>query len=68
MKIFTDYIKHAMGLEMPKGNVPGSWFFENGLPMIVQCSCCGMSMASPSAWVDDDGYVYCPDCANVSDG
>ena len=27
MRSFTDYIKQEMGLEMPKGNVPGDWFF-----------------------------------------
>ena len=65
MRSFTDYIKQEMGLEMPKGNILGDWFFENRIPMIVRCCCCDMTMASPSAWVDDEGYTYCADCADV---
>ena len=68
MRSFTDYIKQEMELEMPKGNVPGDWFFENHIPMVVRCCCCEMSMASPSAWIDDDGYTYCADCADVVEG
>ena len=68
MRSFTDYIKQEMGLEMPKGNVPGDWFFENRIPMVVRCCCCDMTMASPSAWVDDEGYTYCADCADVVEG
>ena len=62
MKRFEEYVKEEMEVEMPKGNIPGSWFFENGIPMIVRCSCCDMTMASPSAWVDDEGYTYCANC------
>jgi hypothetical protein len=33
------------------------------LPMVVSCTCCGMTMALPSAMVDDDGTIYCSSCA-----
>lgn len=65
MKSFCDYIKSEMNLEMPTGTVSGAWFAQNGLPMIVSCCCCDMTMASPSAWVDDQGYIYCADCADA---
>ena len=57
MKKFEEYVKEEMGIEMPKGNIPGSWFFENHIPMVVRCSYCDMTMASPSAWIDDEGYT-----------
>jgi hypothetical protein len=57
------YIFEEMGVEMPKDNIPGSWFAENALPMVVSCTCCGMTMALPSAMVDDDGTIYCSSCA-----
>lgn len=43
--------------------VNGTWFSERGLPMVVACTCCQMTMALPSAVIDDDGNVYCPQCA-----
>ena len=57
------YILEEMGMKMPKGNIPGSWFAENALPMIVRCACCGTSMALHSAMIDDDGTIYCSSCA-----
>ena len=67
MKSFTDYIKDRWNLEMPKGNVSGEWFAKQSIPMVVRCSCCDMTMASPSAWVDDEGYTYCGSCANIEE-
>lgn len=61
------YILEEMGIEMPKGDIRGSWFVENGLPMIVECSCCGMTMVLPSAMIDDDGHCYCSSCAYEDD-
>ena len=58
------YIFEEMGVEMPKGEIKGSWFAENALPMVVSCTCCGMTMALPSALIEDDGSIYCPSCAN----
>lgn len=58
------YIFEEMGVEIPKGEIKGSWFAENGLPMVVSCSCCGMTMALLSATIEDDGSIYCPSCSN----
>ena len=63
MKTFRNFIKDEFGIEMPRDTIPGSWFAENGLAMIVACTCCGTTMASPSALIDDDGRCYCSSCA-----
>ena len=67
MKSFKDFVLDKYNLKMPEGNISGAWFAKNGFPMIVHCICCEMTMASPSAWVDEDGYTYCSDCAGVSE-
>jgi hypothetical protein len=66
MKSFSDYMK-ARNVEIPEGNIPGSWFSEHRLPMVVSCACCEMTMVLPSAFIDEDGYIYCSDCAGVSE-
>lgn len=48
--------------EMPEGSVDAGWFIERDLPMIVECSCCGMTMALPNAYIDDEDYIYCMNC------
>jgi len=63
MKTFKNFIKDEYGLEMPRDSIPGSWFSKNGIPMIVACTCCGMTMAAPSALIDDDYQCYCSSCA-----
>ena len=63
---FREYVETKMNIKMPEGSIPGSWFSEFGLPMIVRCSCCEMTLAAPSAWIDEEGYTYCSDCADVS--
>ena len=63
MKSFYDYVREVRKIEIPKGNIPGAWFVENEIPMIVRCCCCDMTMASPSAWIDAQGYTYCSGCA-----
>ena len=65
MKSFEQFILDNYGIKMPEGNISGAWFAENGFPMVVRCSCCDMTMASPSAWVDEDGDTYCRTCAEV---
>lgn len=64
MRTAERYIFEEMGVEMPKDNIPGSWFAENALPMIVSCTCCGMTMALPSAMINDDGACFCSSCAD----
>ena len=66
MKTFFEYVRDR-GIEIPEGNIPGSWFSEHGFPMVVRCSCCDMTMASPSAWINEDGYTFCSSCADVED-
>lgn len=63
MRTAETYIFEERGIEMPKGNIPGSWFVENDLPMIVECACCRMTMTLPSAMIADDGSCFCPSCA-----
>ena len=55
-------------ITMPEGTINGAWFAEHDLPMIVSCTCCGMTMALPSAYVDEDGYTYCSGCADAFAG
>lgn len=64
MKTFKEFLKEC-NEEMPQGEVNALWFEERGLPMIVSCTCCGATMALPSAMIDDDDYIYCRDCAGV---
>jgi len=67
MLSFKDYIRENRGVEMPQGTISSEWFQENRIPMVVRCTCCGMTMASPSAWIDDEGYTYCTQCAGVKE-
>ena len=67
MKTFRNYILSEFGIEMPKGEINGSWFVENGLPMVVACTCCGMTMSSPSAWIDRNGQCFCGGCIGAED-
>lgn len=66
MVSFKEYVE-ARGIEIPEGNISGEWFSKHGYPMVVRCSCCEMTMAIPSAWIDDEGYTYCTDCANIKE-
>jgi hypothetical protein len=64
MRTAETYLKEEMNIEMPQGEINGKWFAENGLPMIVECTCCGMTMALPSAMIAEDGSIYCSTCAD----
>ena len=65
MRTAKEYIKEVLHIEYPETDtISGDWFEENHLPMVVACSCCEMTMALPSAMIDEDGKVYCTDCAN----
>lgn len=63
MKKFAEWLKTECNEEMPEGNINGSWFAERGFPMIVSCSGCGMTMALPSAYINEDGMCFCSNCA-----
>lgn len=63
MRTAETYLKEEMNIEMPQGEINGKWFAENGLPMIVECTCCGMTMALPSAMIDEEGQIFCLQCA-----
>ena len=72
MLTFAQYVEKRTGEKMPEGEIPGSWFATHGYPMIVRCAVCDMTMVIasamiPSAYIDDDGYVYCSDCAGVEE-
>lgn len=66
MKSFIEYVRDH-GIDIPEKEIPGNWFSQHGYPMIVRCTCCEMTMAIPSAWIDDDGYTYCSDCAGINE-
>ena len=67
MKTFRAYILDEFGIEVPHDNISGTWFSENGIPMVVSCNCCGMTMTSPSALIDEDGCCYCSSCAGTTE-
>lgn len=56
------WLKKAMNIEMPKGQIKGEWFFANDLPMVVRCQCCESTMILPSAMIDDEGNIFCRSC------
>lgn len=39
-----------------------------GLPMIVACTGCTMTMAGAGALIDADGQCWCADCAEIRGG
>jgi len=67
MTTFRNYLLSNYGIEVPHGDISGQWFADNGIPMIVACTCCGSTMASPCAWIDRDGYTYCGSCVGADD-
>lgn len=62
MMTFAEWLKASRNEELPSGTINGSWFAERGLPMVVECTCCGMTMAVTSAMINDDGQIYCASC------
>jgi len=66
MKNFYQYMEER-GIEVPEHEISGAWFSKHGFPMVVRCSCCDMTMALPSAWIDDEGYTFCGSCADVEE-
>jgi hypothetical protein len=39
-----------------------------GLPMIVACTGCTMTMAGAAALIDAEGFCWCADCAEIQGG
>lgn len=62
MKTFEQWFNERHHNKLPKGNLDAWWFIEHSLPMVVECKCCTMTMALPSAFIDEDNYAYCSDC------
>lgn len=46
------------------GAISGRTFMELGVPMVVACTGCEMTMAVTNSLVDDDGYIWCRSCAH----
>ena len=63
LKKATEFIRGELGIEIPAGEVNGTWFAENNIPMVVECTDCGMTMIVFSAYTDDNGQLYCENCA-----
>lgn len=63
MKTFEKWFEDNYNEEMPNGCLSYEWFEEHDLPMIVNCTCCEGTMLLPNAIVAEDGYLYCPSCA-----
>lgn len=54
------------GVKHPKTEtVNAQWFNDHGLPMIVHCTCCESTMVLPSAFIDENDYAFCQECAGV---
>lgn len=68
MKTAERYLSEDLGLDYPKTPVvSGKWFSDNGLPMIVSCTCCGMTMALPNAYINNEGECFCSSCMELVD-
>ena len=64
MKTFKRYCKENLRISVPEtDSIDGGWFAAHGLPLIVACSCCEMTMALPSAMIDEHGHCFCSNCA-----
>lgn len=63
MKTIKEYLAKEFDILLPEGTINGEWFAEHNLPMIVECTNCGATMALPSAFVDEESYIYCSTCS-----
>lgn len=67
MKTFHQWYKEVSGKDISEQKIfSGEWFAERGLPMIVECTCCRATMALPTAFIDEEDYLYCSTCADES--
>ena len=67
MKTFKEWYKDVAGIEpdYEKREDKLVWCEEEGLPMIVSCTCCGSTMVVFDVFVDEEDHVYCSSCAGV---
>lgn len=66
MLTFEDWFKKNFKDEtIPQGNIPAEWFEKHGIPMVVRCTCCGMTMCVMSAYIDEDDQTFCGGCADA---
>lgn len=65
MKTAKAFLRDNFNIEVPEGSVSGKWFAENGLPAIVRCTCCDMTMVMFSAYVNEEGETFCASCAGM---
>lgn len=63
MKTFEKWFEDNYNEKMPEGCISYEWFFKHDLPMVVHCTCCDSTMLLPNSIVAEDGYLYCPSCA-----
>lgn len=68
MKTFRNYIRDEFDIEMPpQSEISSAWFFHNGLPLLLACSCCGTAIDSPSALINRTGQVFCSECGDPTE-
>lgn len=53
--------------DMPDGSISGEAFEKAGLPMVIACSHCSMTMVcTPERPCLEDGAVLCEECAGFA--
>jgi hypothetical protein len=66
MEIFKERARKAgIDLRKYKKTYPAELMLQLGIPVIVSCTICGMTMPGLGAFVDvddDDLHVYCTEC------
>ena len=63
MKTFRKWIKEELGLDLTnQKTTSGSWFAEDGIPMIVTCTCCHDTFYVVSPVMDEDKKCFCREC------
>ncbi len=64
VKAYLEAAGHAYPKPDPDGSIPASAFSALGLNIVVACTNCEMTMClGPTKLVDEEGLVYCKECA-----
>ncbi len=66
MKSFKDWYKEISGKDFDINTCQQS-LAAVGIPMVVTCTCCKSILLLPSAYLDDENYIYCSSCAGVEE-